>query len=73
MISAEKVNKSGSFHTEIKLLQITLSLMLGLERAYEMFTSSVATIHLQEPGRKDVDIYSCRFYSEEYTNGAGRG
>ena len=41
-----------------------LSLMLGLERAYEMFTSSVVTIHkthVQERGRKDVDMSSCRF------------
>ena len=38
--------------------------MLGLEGAYELFTSSVATIYItrmQEPGRKDVDISSYRF------------
>ena len=44
MISAENVNKSGSFYTEIKRRQIKLSLMLGLERAYERFTSSITTI-----------------------------
>ena len=66
MISAESLNKSGSFYTEIKRQQIKLSLMLGLERAYEMFTSSITTIHrvidtthLQEPGRKNVDVSSC--------------
>ena len=61
MIAAENVNKSG---TEIKLQQIKLSLMLGLERAYEIFTSSVTTIHTtqaQEPRRNDVDIFICRF------------
>ena len=64
MIFAENVNKSGRFHIEIKRQQVKLSLMLDLERAYEMFTSSVTTIHtthVQEPGRKDVDISSCRF------------
>ena len=65
MISVENVNKSGSFHTEIKRQQIKLSLMLCLGRAYEKFTSSVLTIHtthVQEPGRKNVDtgISSCR-------------
>ena len=60
----KNINKSGSFYTEIKRQQIKLSLMLGLERAYEMFTGSITTIHtthVQEPGRKDVDISSCRF------------
>ena len=37
--------------------------MLGLERAYEMFTSSITTIHtthVQEPERKDAgDVSSC--------------
>ena len=64
MISAEKVNKLGNSHTEIKRQQIKISLMLGLERAYEMFTSSVTrshTTHVQEPGRKDVDISIYRF------------
>ena len=64
MTSAGNVNKSGSFYNEIKRQQIKLSLMLGLQRAYTMFTSSVTTIHtthMQEPGRKDVDISSCRF------------
>ena len=64
MISTENVNKSGSFDTEIKRQQIKLSLILGLERACEMFTNSVTTIHtahVQEPGRKDVDISSCYF------------
>ena len=68
MISAENVNKSGSFYTEIKRQQIKLSLMLGLERAYEMFTSSVTrihTTHVQEPGRKNVDISSCRFIARD--------
>ena len=64
MISAENINRSGNFCTEIKRQQIKLSLMLGLERTYEMFISSVTTIHttrVQEPGRNDVDISSCRF------------
>ena len=58
MISAENVNKSGSFHTEIKRQQIKVNLMLGLGRTSEKFTSSVLTIHtthVQEPGRKNVD------------------
>ena len=57
MISAEDVNKSACFLTEIKRQQIKFNLMLGLEQAYEMFTSSVTTIHttnVQEPGRKGV-------------------
>ena len=64
MISAENINKSGSFYTEIKRQQIKLSLILGFERAYEMFTSSVATTqttHVLELRRKGVDISSCRF------------
>ena len=64
-ISAVNVNKSFSFYTEIKRQQIKLSLILGLERACEKFTSSVLTIHtthVQELGRKNVDtgISSCR-------------
>ena len=63
MISAVNVNKSGSFYAEIRWPQIKLSLMLGLERAYEMFTSSITTIHtthVQEPERKDAgDVSSC--------------
>ena len=60
MISAENVNKSGSFHTEIKRQQIKLSLMLGLGRAYEKFPSSVLTIHtthVQEPGGRTLIRY----------------
>ena len=56
IISAGNVNKSGRFYTEIKRQQIKLSLMFGLERASQMFTSSVMTIHtthVQEPGRKE--------------------
>ena len=54
-----KRKQSGSFYAEIKRQQIKLSLLLGLERAYEMFTSSITTIHtthVQEPRRKDVNI-----------------
>ena len=42
--------------------QTELSLMLGLRRAYEMFTSWITTIHtthVQETGRKDVNVSSC--------------
>ena len=75
MISAENVNKSGSFYTEIKRQQVKLSLMLGLERAYEMFTSSVTTIyttHVQEPGRRDLNVSSCRFIARPRNTGRGQ-